>query len=837
MRKGLILLVLLIILVCVSFFLHQSAASDTPEDQIKLMVWGPQPLEWAAGQRAMIAEFERRHPGVKVSMLSMGAGQMNPQKLMTSIVGKKPPDVINQDRFTIGDWASRGTFKPLNGLIERDKNKPYGIRPEDYYEPCWNEAKYNGKVFAIPNSTDTRFLYYNRDLFRAAGLDPNRPPETWEELFEYSKKLTTYNKDGSLNRIGFIPNWGNCWLYLYSWANDGEFMSPDGRTCTLNHLHVVESLEYIVSFYDEFQGAERLDTFQQGFKSGAMDPFITGKVAMKIDVDQAMANIARYAPDTDFGVAPAPVPAERIRQTYPNFITAGLNVPRHVPKSEYRSFPKPERGRFNGQPRYITWSGGFSWAIPRGARHPELSWEFIKWMTSPEAALIGARAQKAYNESVGQSYVPSMHANRRVNEAVFSKCGPKSPKFKDSFNFALQLMDYSKYRPVTFVGQRLWDEQARAMDEAIHHEQTSLSAKQALDKGTRTVQMELDKAYKRLQYPVVPMAVLWVAIIAVVLLIIGIVYLKIRQMGQVGRLMRSEAVAGYLFASPWIIGFLIFTLGPVVVSVVFSFCDYDVLHEARWVGLNNYYDLLTYDWPLLSKALYNAAYLAIFGIVLGTVTGLGIAMLLNTRVSGMAWYRTIYYLPAILPVVASAVLWIWVLNPEYGIINAAWKLTLGQWFGLKAPGWLAVPEWSKPALVLMGLWGAGGGMILWLAGLQGIPQHLYEAAELDGAGKWQRFRHVTLPMLTPYLFFNTIMGTISAIQTFDSVYVMTSGTGGPLDSTMVPVIYLFNNAFAYFKMGYASALAWLLFILILALTLVQLKIAPRWVHYESEKEE
>ncbi|MCS6831676.1 MAG: sugar ABC transporter permease, partial [bacterium] len=179
-------------------------------------------------------------------------------------------------------------------------------------------------------------------------------------------------------------------------------------------------------------------------------------------------------------------------------------------------------------------------------------------------------------------------------------------------------------------------------------------------------------------------------------------------------------------------------------------------------------------------------------------------------------------------------------DPNRGLVNAAWKATFGEWFGWAPPGWFGVPEWSKPGLILMGLWGAGGGMILWLAGLQGVPAHLYEAAELDGASSWAKFRHVTLPMLSPYIFFNLIMGTIHALQEFDRIYILggvgagTSSTG-PGDSLLVPVMYLFNNAFTYFKMGYASALAWIIFLIILALTLIQLKLAPRWVHYEAEK--
>lgn len=431
--------VAVIIITLLAYNYHKSIKD--PKPVVKLMVWGMQLSEESAGQRAMIEEFERRHPGIDVSLLSMGAGTMNPQKLMTAIVGKKPPDVIRQDRFTIGDWASRGTFRPLDDLIARDRDKPNGIRREEYYEFSFLEASYKGKVYAIPDSTDTRFLYYNRGLFREAGIDPYSPPETWEELLEYAKKLTLYNKDGSFKQVGFIPNYGNSWLYLYSWQNGGEFMSKDGRKCTLNNKHTEDALKYLTSIYDALKGAESLDRYSQGFKSEELDPFLTGRVAMKIDVDQCMAGtIARYAPDMDFGVAPAPIPAERHRQTYPNFIIKGLDVPRHVPEAEYKNFPKPEKGRFNGQPRYITWSGGFSYAIPKGSKNVELAWEFIKWMNSPEARLIEAQAQRDYNKSKGRPYLPAIHANRKVNDAVFAEFGGPNPKFRESFGFARELM-------------------------------------------------------------------------------------------------------------------------------------------------------------------------------------------------------------------------------------------------------------------------------------------------------------------------------------------------------------------------------------------------------------
>lgn len=868
MRRVLYLFALLAL---VTLCLAQAGAAKPT----KLVVWGMQASEEQAGQRAQVAEFERRNPGVKVSVLSMGAGQMNPQKLMTAIVGKTPPDVINQDRFTIGDWASRDTFMDLSRLIERDRDKPDGVRPEDYYKPCWAEATYKGKVYAIPNSTDDRFLFYNKTLFAQAGL--TRPPRTWSELKAYAKKLTK-KTDGSIQQIGFIPNWGNSWLYLYSWQMGGEFMSPDGRTATMDNPQSVKALEFMVSIYDMLGGAQAVDKFQSGFRPDSMDPFLTGKVAMKIDVDAAANNIARFNPDLNFGVAPAPVPDERYEQTVSNVTYDANGVALAMPRAEWEkirhgSGAKDEprsmaaRGEFSGQERYITWSGGFSWAIPVGARNTELGWKFIKWMSSPEAGLIAAAAQKKYNLRKGRPFVPTMHANQKYNAAVFEEFAPETPKFRNSVRFALSMMPYSRYRPVTFVGQPLWDEHVRSFDQAVHHEQTQLTPQQAMTAGTRIVQRELDRAFVRETSKVVPMAKLWSWIIAVILALIGVFVVLARRTGAVGSLMRQEAVAGYLFASPWLIGFLVFTIGPIVASIVFSFCDYDVLHEARWVGLGNYSQLFSYDWGVLSRALYNAMFLAVIGLPLGIAAGLSIALLLNANVKGMSWYRTTYYLPSIVPIVASAVLWLWVLNPEFGIINSVWKATLTQWFHLKPPGWMSQPaeffgvlSWlwkntlslvgigmpgileqpasylgAKSALVTMGLWGAGGGMIIWLAGLKGIPVSYYEAADIDGANLWQKFRNITIPMLSPYIFFNLIMGTIGVLQTFDSVYVMTNGNGGPVDATLVPVLLLFNKAFRYFSMGYASALAWILFAIILVFTLFQLKMAPRWVHYEAEK--
>ncbi len=780
---------------------------------IKLVIWGIESGPDSQDQDAKIAAFERMHPDIQVSALSMGAGSMNPQKLMTAIVGGVPPDLVQQDRFTIGDWASRGAFRPLDDLLAQDahSSNPYAVRQADYVPATWAETVYHGHVYAIPNGTDDRVLFYNKTLFRQAGLDPNRPPQTWDQMIADAKRLTVRDASGDYQRVGLVPIFGQGWLYLWSWQEDGEVMSSNGRTCTLDNPQTVKALTAMVSWYDQLGGVDAINAFAGGFGSDAQDPFLTGKLAMRVDGDAFMNSIARYKPDLDFGVAPAPVPEERLRHT----------------------------GRFKHDPTWVTWSGGLSFVIPRGARHVRAAWQFIQWFNSPQAGLIGARALSDYAHSKGRLYVPSLFANVKANTLVFNTYkNTLPPKFLQAKQLSLALLPDTKFRPVTFVGQLLWDQQVRAVDSATRHLQTPT---QALAAGQQEVQRTLDAVYSSGSHPLLPTVPVFAALAALV--VIGAIVLGIgaaRWMARHRRGERAEARAGFLFVLPWAFGFLLLTLGPLLASLVLSFCDYDVLHPARWAGLSNYHALVTTDRPMVFRSLGNAVYLAAIGIPLGMATSLAMALLLNAKLAGQPWYRTAFYIPSIVPVVATTVLWSYILNsdPHRGLINAGWEATITHWFGIAPPGWEAVPAWAKPGLIVMGLWGAGGGMILWLAGLQSIPGTLYEAASLDGAGWWSQFRHITLPMLSPYIFFNVIMGTIGALQTFETAYIL-GGTGGgsstgPDDSLLVPVVYLFNNAFQYFKMGYASAIAWLLFVLILGLTLGQLKLAPRWVHYETD---
>jgi multiple sugar transport system permease protein len=291
-----------------------------------------------------------------------------------------------------------------------------------------------------------------------------------------------------------------------------------------------------------------------------------------------------------------------------------------------------------------------------------------------------------------------------------------------------------------------------------------------------------------------------------------------------------EAITFYLFILPWVIGFLIFTCGPIVASLVLSFAEYDIVSPIQFIGLGNFKEL--FNDPLFYTSLSNTLYIVVLAVPLGMVVSFCLALLLNQKVRFMAAYRTAYFIPSIVPAVASAALWLYLLQPQWGLVNGFLEL-----LGISGPGWLSSELWSKPAIILMMVWASGGTMIIYLAGLQDIPQVFYEAAEIDGANSWRKFWHITLPLMTPSIFFTLVLGMIGTFQIFAQIFVLTDGMGGPQNSTLVYMIYLYRNGFNFFRMGYASAMAWVLFILILVLTWLQFRTASRWVYYEAESAE
>ena len=293
-----------------------------------------------------------------------------------------------------------------------------------------------------------------------------------------------------------------------------------------------------------------------------------------------------------------------------------------------------------------------------------------------------------------------------------------------------------------------------------------------------------------------------------------------------------ENLEGYLFISPWILGMVLFALGPILASFGLAFTRWNLFTEPEYVGWANF-QKLAHD-PLFYKSVFNTIYYTVFAVPLGLVLALGLAMLVNHRLRGVNFFRTAFFLPNVVAGIAMLLLWKWLFDPNFGLINLFldWTglMVVFEWIGIGRPQWISSRAGAMPGMIFMSIWGLGGSMMIFLAGLQNIPRELIEAAELDGAGPWKRFRYVTLPLLTPTIFFLMMVGVIASLQIFNQAYVMTQG--GPAHATLFYVLYLFQTAFERFQMGYACAMALVLFIITLIVSLIQLAMGKKWVHYQ-----
>ncbi len=288
---------------------------------------------------------------------------------------------------------------------------------------------------------------------------------------------------------------------------------------------------------------------------------------------------------------------------------------------------------------------------------------------------------------------------------------------------------------------------------------------------------------------------------------------------------KREAIVGYTFLLPWVTGFLIFLVGPMIASIFLSLTEYKMISPPVWIGVNNYTRM--FSDPLVFRSLKVTLTYTAFAVPLGLIAAMAVAVLLNQKIIASGIFRTVFYLPSVISGVAVALVFAWIFNYRFGILNFFLSLV-----GISGPNWLGDPDFTLTAFVVMSLWGIGGNVVIYLAGLQGVPVSLHEAATIDGASAWHRFWNITLPLITPVILFTMVMGVIGTFQTFTQAYIMTGG--GPANSTLFYLLYLYKNAFNWFEMGYASALAWLLFVIILICTVILWSTSARWVYYEGD---
>jgi multiple sugar transport system permease protein len=470
--------------------------------------------------------------------------------------------------------------------------------------------------------------------------------------------------------------------------------------------------------------------------------------------------------------------------------------------------------KYQASQTYLT-----AWAMSSGSPYPDECFKLIKFLCGPDGAAQQARA--------GLAIPPLMSVAKSVD---FLSPPGIAPHHAQTF---LDAVAYTRIQQLPRQSQQ-WnrlidDNQGSALQ--LGQKTPMQFAKYVESEWHRVLNSPLQRTqWKPMRWDLV--IALTIASLAAV---IALLWWKARR-EHLGPLDRSQERAGFAFIAPWLVGFCALTVGPMVVSLLLSFTAWTgmtSMGDARAVGLANYHEMLTRDNNFYTS-LRVTFYYVLLAVPIGQIAALGVALLMNLRVRGITVFRTIYFVPSVVSGVALAVLWWQIFNNEYGLMNAILRPLLHP-FGLRPPDWFGIDAhgWAIPAFVIMGLWGVGAGMIIYLAGLKGIPASLYEAATLDGAGPLRKFRNVTLPMLSPLIFYNVVMGIIGSFQIFTQAAVMTGG--GPDNATLVYVFNLYREAFEYHEMGYASAMAWVLFLIVLALTILIFRGSKNLVYYEGLK--
>jgi len=721
--------------------------------------------------RRVVEAFNESQEHVSVELMTVS--EMD-RKLLVAIAGNDPPDIAGLWSWALVPYAQKGALTCLDDYAQRE-----GITRDQYIGAYWDQCLYQGSLFALPSVPASIALHWNKDLFEAAGLDPDVPPATLAELDDMARRLTLRNDQGKIIQMGFLPPepgwWNWAWGYWFGGSLwDGEaLLTPDSP-------ENIAAYEWVQGYAKEY-GLQSVDNFRGGFGnfSSPQNAFLCGKVAMVLQGVWMSNFIDEYAPQMKgrWGAAPFPSAIDGLSDV--TIIEEDILV------------------------------------IPKGARYPNEAFQFLAFVNSQKGSELLAMGQKKFPplKEISPSFVSS-HPNPFIQ--VFIDLA-KSP---------------NAYTP-PMIG--IWNEygdEINARFEEIWLQQ--ISPAEGLRNVRERMQGKLDRELARER--IVSHLVLGPVrtstrlsgkriyyILGVLLTICFLlVWPYLHRNGPTRRSVQLRN--GLLFVSPWILGFLIFVAYPVAASLYYAFTDFSVLMPAVFVGFTNFMDL--FEDEVFWKSTINTFYYALFALPMGMVTALALALLLNNNVRGMTVYRTIFLLPALVPLVALAILWMWILNSQYGVLNSILSS-----LGLHGPSWLNDTRWSKPAIILTGLWGVGQSMVIYLASLQDVPQELYEACELDGGGSAQKIWHVTIPMISPVIYFSLVMGIIGTLQIFAVPYIMTGG--GPARSTLFYSMYLYDNAFRYLRMGYACAMAWILFVAIVVLTLIATRFSSKHIHYAA----
>lgn len=757
-----------------------------------------QVLHWGNAAEAgvvetLVQQYERQNPQVRIVRIhTPGGGDDLMHKLRTMLAAGTPPDLFYLPPNALSELANLNVVRPIDDFLDAERRAGTAGFLEDFYPLLLKAWQYDaatqmvgrGKMYGLPKDFTTAGFYVNVDLFEKAGVKVPYDGWTWNEFEDAAARITALSGTAGFENRKIYGGYLQIWpatLRNILWTYGGDFFEtrPDG-SCDFRHLIMDQpaaqsALEMIVRTRLK---AHTVYNATGIAKDGGQE-FINGNIGCVGPSGRWM--VPTYKNIKSFRWDYVPVPYER---------------------KEYQA----------SQIYYV------AWAMAQQTRYPEESYRLMKFLCGSEGARIQARLGLAIPplRSVAESKdflspegIPPHHAQVFLDAIQYGRLqqDPPEPEWQrivgDQINSSIQLGETTPMQNVKKI-ESAW-------------------------------LAELDSPLRRQTWPAMRWSSVGMIAAGVGLVITAVLWWRLRK-EKLNSLDKVQARTGWLFISPWVIGFLTLTLGPMIASLLLSFTSWSAMSpisEARAVGTANFQQLITAD-PAFYQSLKVTLFFVVLAVPVGQIASLAVALLMNSRLRGIAIFRTVYFLPTVISGVALAVLWLQIFNNDYGILNVALR-PVAHLFGSEPPDWFGrdAKIWAIPALVLMGLWSVGGGMIIYLAGLKGIPASLYEAATIDGAGTFRQFWNVTLPMLSPLIFYNFIMAIIGCFQVFTQAYVMTGG--GPDNATLFYVLNLYRQAFEFHNMGYASAMAWVLFLIVLMLTLVIFRGVRSLVYYEGLK--
>ncbi len=760
------------------------------EGQIRLSVvhWGEKNEDQIVAQLVREFEAQPENHDIRIQRINLGQAAAVNTKLQTMFAAGEPPDLFYLGYEKVGDFGSKHLLADIGRLIEEDKaaNRPT-VNLDEYFQNVLNCFRFNdetqrtgsGRLVALPKDFTTAGFYYNKDLLKRAGVpEPSPDGWTWEEFIDAARK------------IGKLPNcygadfvtW-EAMVRLYIWNHGVDFLSDDWKTYRFDDPELERALSKLQGWFH--QENRTLVSAKTQMETG-LEPFLTGNVGFAGPFGRWKLPTFRLISNFDWDLAPLP----------------------------HASGVKPRNGIFTA-----------AWAIAETSPHREKAWRFIKFMNSRHGQEMMSSAGLAI------SVLKDVAKDEALSRAELK------PRHRRVF---LDAAEYAE--PIDWPSDPAYIARLRVQMEKIFKQNEPIPA---VLKAAERDWLEIDRKNANVgSYSFVNWlkVTAWIVSPLAALIVIG---LAIWWMRRPRGLEFRDELAGSAMVSPWVIGFVAFTAFPVVMSLLLAFMHWSgmsTLDQAQWVGVDNFRSMFQFD-ATFKRALWVTAFYALLAVPTGQLAALAAAMLMNHEWKSIGIFRAIWYLPSVLAGVGMAVMWKLVFHHEHGLLNSVLAGILppdGFLAGLlpadaTAPAWFEkdAERWGVPAFAIVNLWSIGGTMMIYLAGLKGISKDLYEAASIDGATGFRRFLHVTLPMLSPVIFFNVIIAIIASFQVFTQAFIMTGG--GPGDATKFYVIYLYSRAFDLHDMGYASAMAWILLLIVLALTLLVMKGSKRFVYYEALK--